>query len=57
MRADDPDVIEIEGPPPLEWPAELVIEALREVVTPSRLRRIEEVVADYEKSQAEGAAA
>ena len=44
MRADDPDVIEIEGPPPLKWPAEQVIAALREVVTPERLRRIEEVV-------------
>lgn len=44
MRADDPDVIEIEGPPPLRRPAELVIEALSPVVTPERLRRIEEVV-------------
>ena len=44
MRADDPDVIEIEGPPPLRWPAELVIEALSPVVTPERLRRIDEVV-------------
>ncbi|MBW2507718.1 MAG: RNA methyltransferase [Deltaproteobacteria bacterium] len=45
MRADDPDVIEIEGPPPLERPAEQVIAALRAVVTPARLQRIEEVVA------------
>jgi tRNA G18 (ribose-2'-O)-methylase SpoU len=45
VRADDPDVIEIEGPPPLERPAEQVIEALRSVVTPARLQRIEEVVA------------
>lgn len=44
MRADDPDVIEIEGPPPLERPAELVIEALSPVVTPERVARIEEVV-------------
>lgn len=44
MRADDPDVIEIEGPPPLKRPADLVIEALSPVVTPERLRRIEEVV-------------
>jgi len=44
VRADDPDVIEIEGPPPLRWPAELVIEALSPVVTPERLRRIDEVV-------------
>ncbi len=44
MRADDPDVIEIEGPPPLEQPAEIVIEALSPVVTPERLERIEEVV-------------
>lgn len=45
MRADDPDVIEVEGPPPLEMPAELVIDALGRIVTPARLRRIEEVVA------------
>jgi tRNA (guanosine-2'-O-)-methyltransferase len=44
VRADDPDVIEIEGPPPLRRSAELVIEALSPVVTPERLRRIEEVV-------------
>lgn len=44
MRADDPDVIEIEGPPPLERPAEQVIAALRGTVTPERLQRIEEVV-------------
>ena len=44
MRADDPDVIEIEGPPPLERPAELVIQALSPVVTSERLERIEEVV-------------
>lgn len=45
MRADDSDVIEIEGPPLLEWPADAVIDALSAVVTPERLRRIEEVVA------------
>ena len=45
MRADDPDVFEIEGPPPLEYPAEEVIAALSPVVTEERLRRIEEVVA------------
>ena len=44
MRADDPDVIEVEGPPPLERPAEEVIAALSPVVTPERLRRIESVV-------------
>lgn len=44
MRADDPDVIEVEGPPTLGRPADVVIEALREVVTPERFRRIEEVV-------------
>ena len=44
MRADDPDVIEIEGPPRLEHPAEVVIEALSPVVTPERLQRIDEVV-------------
>ena len=44
MRADDPDVIEIEGPPPLERPAEEVIKALCGVVTPERLQRIQEVV-------------
>ncbi len=37
-------MIEIEGPPPLEQPAELVIRALSPVVTPSRLQRIDEVV-------------
>jgi len=45
VRADDPDVIEIEGPPPLERPAEQVVEALRGVVTPERLQRMEQVVA------------
>ena len=44
MRADDPDVIEIEGPPPLSHPAEVVIEALSPVVTPERRRRIQHVV-------------
>ena len=44
MRADDPDVIEIEGPPPLERPADVVIEALSPVVTSERLRRIDEVL-------------
>lgn len=44
MRADDSDVIEIEGPPQLEWPVELVIQALSAVVTSKRLQRIEEVV-------------
>ena len=46
MRADDPDVIEIEGPPPLEHAPDVVIEALSAVVTPQRLQRIEEVVAN-----------
>ncbi|MGD8317783.1 MAG: RNA methyltransferase [Myxococcales bacterium] len=45
MRADDPDVIEIEGPPLLEQPADVVIRALSNVVTPRRLQRIDEVVA------------
>lgn len=45
MRADDPDVIEVQGPPPLERPAEVVIEALSRVVTSERLQRIEDVVA------------
>ncbi len=44
MRADDPDVIEIEGPPPLERPANVVIEALSPIVTSERLERIDEVV-------------
>jgi len=44
VRADDPDVIEVEGPPPLGHPADVVIEALSPVVTPERLQRIEEVV-------------
>jgi tRNA (guanosine-2'-O-)-methyltransferase len=44
VRADDPDVFEIEGPPPLEYPADVVIAALSPVVTPERFRRIEEVV-------------
>jgi len=44
VRADDPDVIEIVGPPLLERPADVVIEALSPVVTPERLERIEEVV-------------
>ena len=46
MRADDPDVIEIEGPPPLEHAPGVVIEALSPLVTPERLQRIEEVVAN-----------
>lgn len=44
MRADDPDVIEVEGPPPLIHPAEHVIEALSPVVTAERLERLQEVV-------------
>jgi len=44
MRADDPDVIEIEGPPPLSHPAEVVIEALSSVVTLERRQRIQQVV-------------
>jgi tRNA (guanosine-2'-O-)-methyltransferase len=44
VRADDPDLIEVEGPPPLERPAELVIEALSPVVTAERLQRISDVV-------------
>lgn len=44
MRADDPDVIEVEGPPQLVYPAKVVIDALSPVVTPARLARIEEVV-------------
>ena len=43
MRADDPDVIEVEGPPRLTLPAEVVIGALSGVVTPERLHRIERV--------------
>jgi len=43
VRADDPDTIEVEGPPRLEHPAELVIQALSDVVTPKRLERIREV--------------
>jgi tRNA (guanosine-2'-O-)-methyltransferase len=45
LRADDPDVIAIEGPPLLEQPADLVIRALSAVVTPERLQRINQVVA------------
>lgn len=43
MRSDDPDVVEVEGPPALAHPPEVVIRALSSVVTPDRLRRIEEV--------------
>ncbi|MDH4281296.1 MAG: RNA methyltransferase [Myxococcales bacterium] len=50
MRADDPDVIEIEGPPRLKWPAEVVIEALSPVVTSERLRRIEQAVSSRTES-------
>jgi tRNA (guanosine-2'-O-)-methyltransferase len=44
VRSDDPDVIEIEGPPSLARPAGVVIEALSPTVTPERLQRIDEVV-------------
>ena len=44
MRADDPDVIEVEGPPALTHPAELVIAALSPIVTEARLKRITDVV-------------
>lgn len=44
MRSDDPDVIEVEGPPSLEQPADLVIDALSPVVTSERLQRIRDVV-------------
>lgn len=37
-------MIEIEGPPPLSHPAEVVIEALSRVVTPERRNRIQKVV-------------
>lgn len=37
-------MIEVEGPPPLAQPPDTVIAALSPVVTPERLRRIEEVV-------------
>lgn len=43
MRADDPDAIEVEGPPRLGHPAEVVIEALSKVVTSKRLERIQDV--------------
>ena len=43
-------MIEIEGPPPLGRPAELVIEALSPIVTSERLERIDEVV----RSRTEG---
>jgi len=43
VRADDPDAIEVEGPPRLEHPAEVVIEALSKVVTSKRLERIQDV--------------
>lgn len=47
MRRDDPDVFELQqsGPPTLEHPAELVIEALRPLVTARRFERIQTVVA------------
>lgn len=45
MRADDPDVYEVEGPPPLRHPADVAIAALSRVVTPERLQRLDEVVA------------
>jgi len=44
VRADDLDLIEIEGPPPLDRPADLVIDALSPVVTAERLQRISDVV-------------
>jgi tRNA (guanosine-2'-O-)-methyltransferase len=44
VRADDPDLIDVAGPPQLERPADLVIEALSSVVTTERLERIAEVV-------------
>lgn len=44
MRADDPDLVEVEGPPSLERPADFVIEALSPVVTAERLERISDVV-------------
>jgi tRNA (guanosine-2'-O-)-methyltransferase len=44
MRADSPDVFEVHGPPQLQHPAELVIRALSGIVTPERLKRIEDVV-------------
>jgi tRNA (guanosine-2'-O-)-methyltransferase len=44
VRADDPDLVEVEGPPSLERPADFVIEALSPVVTAERLQRISDVV-------------
>ena len=46
MRADDPDVLEVEGPPRLEQPPEVVIHALSPSVTPARLQRIRDVAAN-----------
>ncbi len=45
MRADDPDVYEVTGPPELPAPAATVIRALTPVVTEARRQRIDEVVA------------
>ena len=44
MRVDEPGVIEVEGPPTLDLPAEVVIAALSPVVTDARRKRIQEVV-------------
>ncbi|MEM8608903.1 MAG: RNA methyltransferase [Myxococcota bacterium] len=45
MRVDDPGVVEVEGPPSLDLPPEVVIAALSPVVTDARRKRIQEVVA------------
>lgn len=45
MRIDDPGVVEVEGPPTLDLPPEIVIAALSPVVTDARRKRIQEVVA------------
>jgi tRNA (guanosine-2'-O-)-methyltransferase len=44
VRVDAPDVIEVQGPPTLTRPAEVVIAALSPVVTTERLQRIKQVV-------------
>lgn len=46
MRVDDPGVVEVEGPPTLDLPAEVVIAALSPVVTDARRKRIQKVVAN-----------
>lgn len=50
MKRDHPDVIELDAPRPLAWPAAEVVEALSGLVTEARLARMRAVLARRTRS-------